>query len=260
MPDPKLLDYLRSQLALGKTQEETKKSLISIGWKAPELDEAFTSLTPSFGPSGPSGSPAPLSPSPAPAQNLTQTPASNSPPIYAGFWVRFAAFIIDITLLGLPFGTILVLTKTRFDLSLVGILITLGILSTIYSTLWIWLVAQFGATPGKMLFGMRIEKDGHSLGWTSATVREMVGKTISTLIFFFGFILAGVSPRKQALHDKMAGTDVVFKNPLGFGRKALVVATIVTFFVASNVLGLTGVKFLNDNKVDIVDGVASLAR
>ena len=37
-------------------------------------------------------------------------------------------------------------------------------------------------------------------------------KLISTILLFSGFIIAGATSRKQALHDKLAGTLVLNKN------------------------------------------------
>ena len=41
-----------------------------------------------------------------------------------------------------------------------------------------------------------------------ATLRHL-GKLISGLIFYVGFVLAGFTPRRQALHDLLAGCLVV---------------------------------------------------
>lgn len=127
----------------------------------------------------------------------------------AGFWIRVVATIIDGIiigviqfLLGLIFGDLMD-TETNpgyaYTISL--------ILSIIY---YVWFQAQFrGQTLGKKITGIRVTKlDGGRVSFGRMFLREIIGKTLSVLILFIGFIMAAGSS-KRALHDRIAGTIVV---------------------------------------------------
>jgi uncharacterized RDD family membrane protein YckC len=65
------------------------------------------------------------------------------------------------------------------------------------------------ATVGKMALGVRVTGlDGGRIGFGRATCR-LLAKIVSGLILYIGFIMAGFTARKQALHDMMCGTLVV---------------------------------------------------
>lgn len=76
------------------------------------------------------------------------------------------------------------------------------------------LVAVRGQSPGKYLLGIRVvDAQGRRPGWARALARELLGKFVSTLILGFGYAWAAADPRRQALHDKIAGTFVVSGHP-----------------------------------------------
>jgi len=68
------------------------------------------------------------------------------------------------------------------------------------------------ATLGKRALDLKVvDERGERIAFGRATFR-FVGKIISGLILGIGFLLAGVTARKQALHDLLAGTFVVFRE------------------------------------------------
>ncbi|MEZ0348776.1 MAG: RDD family protein [Thermus sp.] len=70
--------------------------------------------------------------------------------------------------------------------------------------------ALYGATPGKMALGLRVVRtDGKPMDWLTAFMREVVGKTLSTLPFLLGYLWAFFHPKRQAWHDLIADTLVV---------------------------------------------------
>ncbi|GAA5334019.1 MULTISPECIES: RDD family protein [Thermus] len=75
--------------------------------------------------------------------------------------------------------------------------------------------ALYGATPGKMLLGIKVVRlDGKPVDWLTAFMREVVGKTLSTLPLLLGYFWAFFHPKRQAWHDLIADTLVVYgKNP-----------------------------------------------
>lgn len=69
--------------------------------------------------------------------------------------------------------------------------------------------AIFGCTPGKFIARLVIVPvDGGRLGWGRATVRWM-GSIACAFTFGFGFLPIFFTPRRQGLHDLIAGTCVI---------------------------------------------------
>jgi uncharacterized RDD family membrane protein YckC len=118
---------------------------------------------------------------------------------YAGFWKRFAAIIIDGIILGIINGIL-----GRISTSYVSILT-----SWLYYALCESSSAQ--ATVGKIALGIKVtDLDGNKISFAQATGRYFA-KIISGIILFMGFIMAGFTEKKQALHDMIANTLVVNK-------------------------------------------------
>ena len=68
------------------------------------------------------------------------------------------------------------------------------------------------ATLGKRVMGLKVtDVDGDQIGFGTATGR-FLGKMISGLILGIGYIMAAFTPKKQALHDMIAGTVIVMRN------------------------------------------------
>ena len=65
------------------------------------------------------------------------------------------------------------------------------------------------ATPGKLAVGICVtDLEGQRISFPRALGRTL-GKLLSVLFFGLGFLMAGWTARKQALHDLLAGTLVV---------------------------------------------------
>jgi uncharacterized RDD family membrane protein YckC len=67
-----------------------------------------------------------------------------------------------------------------------------------------------GQTPGKMILGMKIIRvTGREVGYARALVR-WIGQGLSFVLLGIGFLMVALSRRKQGLHDRLAGTVVVW--------------------------------------------------
>ncbi len=65
------------------------------------------------------------------------------------------------------------------------------------------------ATLGKMALSLKVtDMEGNKVSFGRATGRYF-GKIISGMIMMIGYILAGLTEKKQALHDMMAGCLVI---------------------------------------------------
>ncbi len=126
---------------------------------------------------------------------------------YAGRLPRFGAFVIDAVIVS---GIIVVLGA-------VGV-INLGEPSSTDQLLeavitfgyYIVLTAAFGATLGKMALGMKVvDEGGQKAGVFKVLIRETIGRVVSGIILFLGFIWILFDGKRQGWHDKISGTFVV---------------------------------------------------
>jgi len=137
---------------------------------------------------------------------------------FAGFWRRFAAFIIDGLVLGAasaifaPFHWLGAGTSNAFDhyiwLAPLAAFISLAsfiIQGAYFALLWQWR----GQTLGMMAVNVQvIRTDGSDITLGYAIVRYL-GYYLSAIVFFLGFIWIAFDERKQGWHDKIADTYVV---------------------------------------------------
>jgi len=133
---------------------------------------------------------------------------------YAGFWLRFVAAILDAIITGIG-GAILGFI-IGFSMAAAGARgEAIQALSNVVGIILGWLYAALlesgsaQATIGKMALGLRVtDLAGQRITFGRATGRYF-GKIISALCLLIGYIMAGFTERKQALHDIMAGCLVI---------------------------------------------------
>lgn len=125
-----------------------------------------------------------------------------SPAVHAGFWRRVAAYLIDSLILFIPSFIVGLVPFLGFIVALVGRWLYFALMES----------APQQATLGKLAMGIKATDDrGNRLDFGRATGRYFAG-ALSTLILYIGYALAGWTERKQALHDLIAGTCVVFRE------------------------------------------------
>lgn len=158
-----------------------------------------------------------------PKKEKRVTKATVVEPRYAGFWIRFLASIIDSAILSFGIGLILgvaitlamVLSGPGEDLSLSGLFVLLCAYALIIAgsiSYHVLLTKKYGATLGKMVLGLVVvTESGQPLSWGDVVLREVLGKIVSGFFFDLGYIMAGFTERKQALHDYIAHTYVTYK-------------------------------------------------
>jgi len=125
--------------------------------------------------------------------------------VYAGFWRRFFALIIDnisISLISLP-----LLFLEIFKIT--GFIFGWFLLNYFYFSLFE--SSKKKATLGKMALGIIVtDINGEKISFKRASARYLL-KFLSASILFIGFIIAAFTSKKQALHDIIAET-LVIKN------------------------------------------------
>ena len=120
--------------------------------------------------------------------------------VYAGFWIRFVAWLIDAIILTIPNIIIGLVVESPGSILLqfaIGIVYTIGF----------WTAE--GATPGKMAMGLRITTvQGEPVDFGKAVLRY-IGYFVSGITLGIGYLMIAFTREKRGLHDYIAGTMVV---------------------------------------------------
>ena len=169
--------------------------------------------------------------------------------LYGGFWMRFAAAILDMLIFNAGFlfvaGLASAITAAPFvmlagwDPVLSGYA-GLRVLMFFVNIISTWLYAalfqssRLQASPGMLALGLRVTTlEGERIGFGRATGRYF-STILSALILCFGYFMIGWTQRKQALHDMIAGTLVVRKDGLARYRSDVAAGTAASSaYVAS---------------------------
>lgn len=167
----------------------------------------------------------------------------------AGFWMRFAARVVDWQLLGLlvivPFGIFfavalpfLLVGKAR-EATMGAVFLAVGIFYFLFTIVYeVWMNGKWGMTLGKRALGMKVVRvDGSPVGYGRAILRWIVavlppllvfiilmsvvslvltgpfwvaGTIVSAVVAMMGYIVAGLRSDKRSLHDLVAGSRVTY--------------------------------------------------
>jgi uncharacterized RDD family membrane protein YckC len=112
----------------------------------------------------------------------------------AGFWIRMAALLIDVLLVG-------------FAMSVLHEVVHLHLLVLAAYGAVMWKLR--GSTVGGIVFDLKVVRlDGRAVDWETAIVRAL-GCFLSLAVAGLGFIWIAFDGANQAWHDKIAGTVVV---------------------------------------------------
>jgi len=142
-------------------------------------------------------------------------------PKFAGFWIRTVAYMIDgflilvlmailagVGIFGYTSGTTATDTFRSFsytfsETNLSFLNVAIFVLYLVYFTFFL---GTRGQTPGKMLCGLKVVRlDGSPVGFGQAAIRTL-GYVLNQFTLYIGFLWVAIDPRKQGLHDKIAGT------------------------------------------------------
>ena len=143
--------------------------------------------------------------------------------VMASIGKRFGALMIDsvlVNVVAIPvmFGGVGAMVassdgrQTSEDtaaLIMFGLMGIIGIWVLFYMT---WFVGRFGATPGKMLLGIKIVRsDGSPVSYLRAFARFWAHQ-LSGSIMYIGYIMALFDEQKRGLHDHICDTRVIEKR------------------------------------------------
>ncbi len=141
-------------------------------------------------------------------------------PKFAGFWIRAVAYTLDgfvialllfllvgVGLFGYSSGSgtgALRSFSYTFDESVFSYLNL--VVFILYMAYYTFFLGTRGQTPGKMLCGLKVLRtDGRPVGFGQAAIRTL-GYFLNHFTLYIGFLWVAIDPRKQGLHDKIAGT------------------------------------------------------
>jgi uncharacterized RDD family membrane protein YckC len=146
-------------------------------------------------------------------QELPMLPAR---PAFAGFWLRAVAYLIDTIFISLVFGLIASFYPATFikfpdaattSLTSLPQLTPIAFAITITATWFYYTMFEasvWQATPGKRIMRLYVaDLSGQRLTFARAAARNFA-KMISSLTFLVGYLVAGFTEKKQALHDILA--------------------------------------------------------
>lgn len=155
-----------------------------------------------------------------------RTPMS---PVYATFWQRLGAHIVDhvaldliVPVVGLVYYWIFVILflefhaganesisyhdQEKFEYFIMGLLLVVFLVAFSYSVFFE--SSRFQATPGKLLFGLKVtDLSGNRISFLRASGRFL--SKVFSRFFYIGYLIQPFTEHKQAIHDMMAETLVV---------------------------------------------------
>ena len=140
---------------------------------------------------------------------------------YAGFFIRLLALFLDGLILGTLSTAILVVVATVFapqlrmqspehiNIKLIA-LFDLGLV-LVQMLYIVFFLGRFGATPGKMICGLKVvTTDDSRLTYRRATARYFA-QILSGMALCIGYLMVFFDREKRALHDHLCGTRVIRK-------------------------------------------------
>lgn len=150
--------------------------------------------------------------------NIMQNRPDNR--IYAGFFVRLAAYLIDLLIVGAAMLIVKIpvwiTSITSPDNFLVKDFIfqysIKDIVFYLMQVAYFILMTYFtGSTLGKKLLQIRVvSAEERKMTFFEVAFRETVGRFLSALILSIGYIMIAVDKNKRGLHDILSDTNVVY--------------------------------------------------
>jgi uncharacterized RDD family membrane protein YckC len=145
---------------------------------------------------------------PPPQTQPGMTPGGASGP-RAGFWSRFAAVLVDGIIVAIVPAIIIGIGAGANSSGLIAVGWILGVLFGVFYEIYFH-GGRTGQTIGKKMLGIRVVDfaTGGPIGYGRAFLR-LIGRYISGLVCYLGYLWMLWDKEKQCWHDKMANDVVV---------------------------------------------------
>jgi uncharacterized RDD family membrane protein YckC len=140
--------------------------------------------------------------------------------LYADFWIRVGAALIDgiITFLALGFimriigiGSLLDLSSAKAWSSFSVVFVSTFVVILVYR---VAMVHVYQATVGKLVFSIKVcnADDCEKLSFKDVFLREFIGVLINKVYLFIIHVMVSFTEKKQSVHDLASHAVVVYKN------------------------------------------------
>ncbi len=170
--------------------------------------------------------PAPLAP-PGSGYPAPVYPAAST--MYAGFWIRLVARIVDGVIVAIPVGVVFFVfiaiaggiastanssdqnAQAALGLGIVGVWLLVVLLATVGTIVYyVYFWGTSGSTLGMRLFRLRLvdANTGGPIGIGRAVIRYLM-TFVNTMACYIGWIWVAFDPRKQGWHDHVANSVVI---------------------------------------------------
>lgn len=159
------------------------------------------------------------------AEIMETSEESNHRDKYAGFWVRFGAFMVDyviIYIIAILFYIYISSWSDEVDKAITVLFLIL------YHTVFLGFLSS---TPGKLLFGLKVvdAKTKENISFWKAFGRS-VAYLASSLFIGLGFLVIGFNKKfHQGWHDELAKTYVIHEKK--YNKTLAVVLAIISFII-----------------------------
>jgi uncharacterized RDD family membrane protein YckC len=138
---------------------------------------------------------------------------------YGGFWIRFAAYFVDLVVMLIPTLLISFLLHSVMPAANKRDIAFVNLMDDGFNLLiwWVYTAAflssSWQATPGKRICGLKVvDYNGSRISFGRATGRYFAS-FLSYFLFCIGVLMIAWTARRQGLHDMIAGTLVVKTTP-----------------------------------------------
>lgn len=138
---------------------------------------------------------------------------------FAGFWFRLGAYTIDSMIIGFATSFIYAIFNLPIledqIISILSdslIIFKPNIVLIFFMTMFYFVLfehSDFQATPGKAILDLRVSTTSGSQLSAERALGRFLGKIISGILIFAGYIMIGLTKNKQGLHDIIAKCYVV---------------------------------------------------
>ncbi len=148
--------------------------------------------------------------------------------LYAGFWLRLAAHIIDhfvvgfvigglvsftMLIMGISYGILEDLDNPAAQMIFVSYSLVIGLAALAITWLYYAMMesSSYQGTLGKLALSIKVTNlEGKRVNFAQASGR-FFGKLLSSAVFSIGYLMIAFTEKKQGLHDILASCLVVKK-------------------------------------------------
>ena len=145
-------------------------------------------------------------------------------PHYAGFWIRVVSSLLDtVVLVGalipirMLFGSAVTVIGVNAGFPIHKVMVTRRVVRIVLGFFLGWIYkagmesSTYQGTLGKLVTHLKVtdtQEKRLTLGRASA---RYFSKYLSTLVLFMGYVMVAFDEKKRGLHDRIAGTFVVYR-------------------------------------------------